>query len=92
MAPPLPSPLGLQDKLNKRDKEVTALTNQTEMLRAQVSGKSPPAGQVWGLSLGPRASGVWRRLAFGSGCPPALCLEEVAAWFGSPVLDFHGQQ
>ncbi|XP_036163920.1 CAP-Gly domain-containing linker protein 2 isoform X5 [Myotis myotis] len=28
---------GLQDKLNKRDKEVTALTNQTEMLRAQVS-------------------------------------------------------
>ncbi|KAB0395908.1 hypothetical protein E2I00_000327, partial [Balaenoptera physalus] len=32
---------GLQDKLNKRDKEVTALTSQTEMLRAQVSGKSP---------------------------------------------------
>uniref|UniRef100_A0A8C9DRG9 CAP-Gly domain containing linker protein 2 n=1 Tax=Prolemur simus TaxID=1328070 RepID=A0A8C9DRG9_PROSS len=28
---------GLQDKLNKRDKEVTALTSQTEMLRAQVS-------------------------------------------------------
>ncbi|XP_045141064.1 CAP-Gly domain-containing linker protein 2 isoform X2 [Echinops telfairi] len=28
----------LQDKLNKRDKEVTALTSQTEMLRAQVSG------------------------------------------------------
>ncbi|XP_036265177.1 CAP-Gly domain-containing linker protein 2 isoform X6 [Pipistrellus kuhlii] len=28
---------GLQDKLNKRDKEVTALTNQTETLRAQVS-------------------------------------------------------
>uniref|UniRef100_A0A8D1ES09 CAP-Gly domain-containing protein n=1 Tax=Sus scrofa TaxID=9823 RepID=A0A8D1ES09_PIG len=27
----------LQDKLNKRDKEVTALTSQTEMLRAQVS-------------------------------------------------------
>ncbi|XP_023393261.1 CAP-Gly domain-containing linker protein 2 [Pteropus vampyrus] len=26
---------GLQDKLNKRDKEVTALTSQTEMLRAQ---------------------------------------------------------
>ncbi|XP_066238516.1 CAP-Gly domain-containing linker protein 2 isoform X1 [Saccopteryx leptura] len=29
---------GLQDKLNKRDKEVAALTSQTEMLRAQVSG------------------------------------------------------
>uniref|UniRef100_I3NB76 CAP-Gly domain containing linker protein 2 n=1 Tax=Ictidomys tridecemlineatus TaxID=43179 RepID=I3NB76_ICTTR len=28
---------GLQDKLNKRDKEVAALTSQTEMLRAQVS-------------------------------------------------------
>ncbi|XP_059270695.1 CAP-Gly domain-containing linker protein 2 isoform X1 [Mustela nigripes] len=28
---------GLQDKLNKRDKEVTALMSQTEMLRAQVS-------------------------------------------------------
>nr|BAE91005.1 unnamed protein product [Macaca fascicularis] len=28
---------GLQDKLNKRDKEVTALTSQTEMLRTQVS-------------------------------------------------------
>uniref|UniRef100_A0A8D2DWY7 CAP-Gly domain containing linker protein 2 n=1 Tax=Sciurus vulgaris TaxID=55149 RepID=A0A8D2DWY7_SCIVU len=28
---------GLQDKLNKRDKEVTVLTSQTEMLRAQVS-------------------------------------------------------
>ncbi|XP_030727836.1 CAP-Gly domain-containing linker protein 2 isoform X1 [Lagenorhynchus albirostris] len=28
---------GLQDKLNKRDKEVTALTSQTETLRAQVS-------------------------------------------------------
>uniref|UniRef100_A0A286XZ30 CAP-Gly domain containing linker protein 2 n=1 Tax=Cavia porcellus TaxID=10141 RepID=A0A286XZ30_CAVPO len=28
---------GLQDKLNKRDKEVTALTSQTEALRAQVS-------------------------------------------------------
>uniref|UniRef100_A0A2K6KJN6 CAP-Gly domain containing linker protein 2 n=1 Tax=Rhinopithecus bieti TaxID=61621 RepID=A0A2K6KJN6_RHIBE len=28
---------GLQDKLNKRDKEVTALTSQMEMLRAQVS-------------------------------------------------------
>lgn len=28
---------GLQDKLNKRDKEVAALTNQTEALRAQVS-------------------------------------------------------
>ncbi|XP_017376964.2 CAP-Gly domain-containing linker protein 2-like [Cebus imitator] len=27
---------GLQDKLHKRDKEVTALTSQTEMLRAQV--------------------------------------------------------
>lgn len=40
--------LGLQDKLNKRDKEVTALTSQTEMLRAQVSGKSPPAGQMRG--------------------------------------------
>lgn len=37
----LPSPLGLQDKLNKRDKEVTALMSQTETLRAQVSGKSP---------------------------------------------------
>ncbi|KAK2505936.1 hypothetical protein MC885_005872, partial [Smutsia gigantea] len=32
---------GLQDKLNKRDKEVTALMSQTEMLRAQVSGKMP---------------------------------------------------
>ncbi|KAF5924762.1 hypothetical protein HPG69_003502, partial [Diceros bicornis minor] len=28
---------GLQDKLNKKDKEVTALMSQTEMLRAQVS-------------------------------------------------------
>ncbi|XP_040312112.1 CAP-Gly domain-containing linker protein 2 isoform X1 [Herpailurus yagouaroundi] len=28
---------GLQDKLNKRDKEVVALMSQTEMLRAQVS-------------------------------------------------------
>ncbi|XP_028621776.1 CAP-Gly domain-containing linker protein 2 [Grammomys surdaster] len=28
---------GLQDKLNKRDKEVTALTSQMDMLRAQVS-------------------------------------------------------
>ncbi|VCX39969.1 unnamed protein product [Gulo gulo] len=28
---------GLQDKLNKRDKEVTALMSQTEMLRTQVS-------------------------------------------------------
>ncbi|XP_062036265.1 CAP-Gly domain-containing linker protein 2 isoform X1 [Lepus europaeus] len=28
---------GLQDKLNKRDKEVTALTSQAEMLKAQVS-------------------------------------------------------
>ncbi|XP_029802866.1 CAP-Gly domain-containing linker protein 2 isoform X3 [Suricata suricatta] len=28
---------GLQDKLNKRDKEVAALMSQTEMLRAQVS-------------------------------------------------------
>ncbi|KAM6157108.1 CAP-Gly domain-containing linker protein 2 isoform 2-T2 [Erethizon dorsatum] len=28
---------GLQDKLNKRDKEVTALTSQTEALRTQVS-------------------------------------------------------
>ncbi|XP_039111140.1 CAP-Gly domain-containing linker protein 2 isoform X2 [Hyaena hyaena] len=28
---------GLQDKLNKRDKEVAALLSQTEMLRAQVS-------------------------------------------------------
>uniref|UniRef100_A0A8C9QBI8 Uncharacterized protein n=1 Tax=Spermophilus dauricus TaxID=99837 RepID=A0A8C9QBI8_SPEDA len=28
---------GLQDKLNKRDKEVAALTSQTEVLRAQVS-------------------------------------------------------
>lgn len=28
---------GLQDKLNKKDKEVTALTSQAEMLKAQVS-------------------------------------------------------
>lgn len=58
--------LGLQDKLNKRDKEVTVLTSQTEMLRAQVSGKSPPAGGCGGF-LGPRGpralehavSGAW---------------------------------
>lgn len=62
-------PLGLQDKLNKRDKEVTALMSQTEMLRAQVSGKSPArradaggfhgglelVGHGLGWLLGPRA-------------------------------------
>ncbi|XP_023570077.1 CAP-Gly domain-containing linker protein 2 [Octodon degus] len=42
IGPPIKSvdgfpPPGLQDKLNKRDKEVTALTSQTEVLRAQVS-------------------------------------------------------
>lgn len=58
------SPLGLQDKLNKRDKEVTALTSQTEMLRAQVSGKFP----CWRAGAGPsRASGVWSELALGQG-------------------------
>lgn len=46
------SPLGLQDKLNKRDKEVTALMSQTEMLRAQVSGKSPSRRADAGGSCG----------------------------------------
>lgn len=31
----------LQDKLSKRDKEVSSLVSQTETLRAQVSGKFP---------------------------------------------------
>lgn len=57
---------GLQDKLNKRDKEVTALTSQTEMLRAQVSGKSPHRRADAGLSLpGQHRAGGTR-----SGCPP----------------------
>lgn len=59
----LPSPLGLQDKLNKRDKEVTALTNQTEMLRAQVSGKSPSRRADARAFLGASTSGPWRGLA-----------------------------
>ncbi|KAM9058066.1 CAP-Gly domain-containing linker protein 2 isoform 4-T5 [Megaptera novaeangliae] len=50
---------GLQDKLNKRDKEVTALTSQTEMLRAQHWRAS--AGRErrrWTPSR--RRSGAWR--------------------------------
>lgn len=53
-SPSFLSLLGLQDKLNKRDKEVAALTSQMDMLRAQVSGKSP--------SLGVEVGG-WGRLA-----------------------------
>lgn len=37
----LRSPADLQDKLSKRDKEVSSLVSQTETLRAQVSGKFP---------------------------------------------------
>lgn len=69
-----PFALGLQDKLNKRDKEVTALTSQTEMLRAQVSGKSPSVRAEAGVSLGPRTVEN-DRVATGSGRPPALCRE-----------------
>lgn len=47
-SPSFLSLLGLQDKLNKRDKEVTALTSQMDMLRAQVSGKSPSLGEEVG--------------------------------------------
>lgn len=49
-----PFAVGLQDKLNKRDKEVTALTSQTEMLRAQVSGKSPSVRAEAGAFPGAR--------------------------------------
>lgn len=34
----------LQDKLSKKDKEVSSLVSQTDTLRAQVSGKSHWAG------------------------------------------------
>lgn len=75
----LPSSLGLQDKLNKRDKEVTALRSQTEVLRTQVSGKSPSRRADAG---GGHASGAW------SGWVRVLCLEK-ATWASPPALDLH---